>query len=198
MVVKRRHALVLAAAGLAVRAASAQPARLVAAANESAALPATVRAEWQIKAAYLYKFLGFVEWPARAFASVDAPLAIGVLGADPLARELAEVVRSRQVAGRHIVVRRLLPDEGPGEVHVLFVGRAGLGRLPALAASARGQPMLTVTDAPETPAHGSVINFVVVDDKVRFDVVPASAEQMDLKISARLLAVARRVVGAPL
>ncbi len=162
-----------------------------------AAQPVAARSEYQIKAAYLFKFLGFVEWPPQAFDSPQAPLAVGVLGADPLADELAAIVSSRQVEGRPVLARGLRPDESPAHLHALFVGRGSLNRLPALLAQARGRALLTITEAPDTPAEGSAINFVVVDNKVRFDVVLSTAEQMNLKVSARLLAVARKVLPSP-
>jgi hypothetical protein len=163
----------------------------------AAAQPAAARSEYQIKAAYLFKFLGFVEWPQQAFDGPHTPLAVGVLGADPLAEELAAIVGSRQVEGRPVLARRLRADESPAHLHALFVGRGSQGRLPALLAMARGQALLTITEAPDTPAEGSAINFIVVDNKVRFDVVLTTAEQMNLKVSARLLAVARKVLPPP-
>lgn len=162
-----------------------------------AAQPPAARGEYQIKAAYLFKFLGFVEWPQQAFEGAQAPLAVGVLGADALADELAAIVSSRQVDGRPVLVRRLRRDESPAHLHALFVGRGSHGRLAALLAQARGQALLTITEAADTPAEGSAINFIVVDNKVRFDVVLSTAEQMNVKVSARLLAVARRVLPSP-
>jgi hypothetical protein len=151
--------------------------------------------EEQIKAAYLFKFLGFVQWPPGAFSSHNAPVRIGVLGADALADELADIVRTRLVEGRPVITQRLRPDEAATELHAVFVGRGSQARLPALMASAVGKPLLTITDSGDTPAQGSAINFVTVDNKVRFDIVLGVAEQMQLKISARLLAVARRVLS---
>lgn len=151
-------------------------------------------AEYQIKAAYLYKFLGFIEWPPQAFARADAPLVIGVLGANPLADELAQVVATRQASGRPVAVRRLKPGDATGDLHVLFVARGEAARLPALVATAREHPMLIVTEADDAMPAGSAINFVIVEDKVRFDVALPVAEKANLRISARLLTVARKVL----
>jgi uncharacterized protein DUF4154 len=152
--------------------------------------------EYRIKAAFLYKFGGYIEWPERAFARADSPIAIGVMGADALADELAEIVAGRNVNGRPVSVRKLRAGDSIAGLHVLFIGRSDSGRLPEILAAAKGRPLLTVTESEQALDLGSVINFVVVDDKVRFDVALVPAEQGSLKISARLLAVARKVVKA--
>jgi hypothetical protein len=151
-------------------------------------------AEVQIKAAFLYKFGEFVQWPPASFARADAPFAIGVMGADDVAAALEQVVADRTVQGRPVVVRRVRRGEALGGLHVLFIGQADGARLAETLAAARGQPLLTVTESDNAIAHGSVINFVAEDQKVRFDIALPSAERGQLKISSRLLAVARKVV----
>jgi hypothetical protein len=161
------------------------------------ALPAAAHAqaerEVQVKAAFLYKFGDFVEWPADAFAGPDGAFIIGVVGADAMAAELERVVAGRTIQERKVVVRRLRRGEALGRLHVLFVGEAESVRLPDVAAAAQSQPVLVVTESDNATARGSMINFVSVDGRVRFDVALPSAERGRLKISARLLAVARRV-----
>lgn len=161
------------------------------------ALPALTAAqadrEVQVKAAFLYKFGDFVEWPAAAFAGPDGVFVIGVVGADGVAEELEKVVTGRTVQERAVVVRRLRRGEPLGRLHVLFVGQAEAARLPDLAAAAQGQPVLVVSESENATARGSMINFVSDEGRVRFDVALPSAERGNLKISARLLSVARRV-----
>lgn len=153
--------------------------------------------ETSVKAAFLYRFCDYVEWPAQSFAGRDNPLVIGVLGADALAQDLMRQVAGRTSGGRPIAVRRLRRGDPLSSLHVLFVGREAAAQLPEVLAAVREGATLTVTEAEGALEHGSIINFVVVDQKVRFDVSLASLERRDLKISARLLAVARRVVGGP-
>ena len=153
--------------------------------------------EYRVKAAFLYKFGGYIEWPDRSFARADSPIAIGVMGADALADELAQIVAGRSVNGRSVQLRKLRPGDPIAGLHVLFIGRADGGRLAEILAAAKGRPLLIVTESDEALELGSTINFVVVDDKVRFDVAPPPAESGNLKISARLLAVARKVVAKP-
>jgi hypothetical protein len=154
-----------------------------------------VAEEYQVKAAYLYKFLGFVEWPPQVFQTPQSPFVIGVVGADALADELAQVVASRQVNGRPAVARKLRVGEPLTGVHLLFIGRDVGTRAAAVLAAVKDKSTLTVTESEEAFAAGSAINFVVIDDKVRFDVALRSAETSNLKISSRLLGVARRVRG---
>ena len=152
-------------------------------------------AEYRVKAAFLYKFGGYVEWPQGVFAKPDSPIAIGVIGADALAEELARIVAGRTINGRPVTVRKLRPGEAVASLHVLFVGRSDSSRLADILAAAKGQPLLTVTESEEALELGSMINFVVVEDKVRFDIAPPPSESSNLKISARLLGVARKVVS---
>ncbi|MBX3621682.1 MAG: YfiR family protein [Rhizobacter sp.] len=153
--------------------------------------------EHKVKAAYLYKFPGFVEWPAAAFERADSPFFIGLAGADALADELEALVARRPINGRPVVTRRLRPGEPVNGLHLLFVGRDTGARGAEMVAASRRRPVLVVTETEQAFAAGAAINFVVVDRRVRFDVALHSAETHDLKISSRLLGVARRVLGAP-
>ncbi len=151
--------------------------------------------EYRVKAAFLYKFGSYIEWPGESFARADSPVAIGVMGADTLAEELAQIVAGRNVNGRPVRVRRLRPGDPIAGLHVLFIGRADSGRLAEILAAAKGRALLTVTESEDGLELGSMINFVVVEDKVRFDIAPPTSESSNLKISARLLGVARKVVS---
>lgn len=153
--------------------------------------------EYRVKAAILYKFGSYIEWPERVFARADSPVAIGVMGADALAEELGQIVAGRNVNGRPVSVRKLRAGDPIDGLHVLFIGRAENGRLGEVLAAAKGRPVLTVTESDRALELGSMINFVVVDDRVRFDVALVPADLGSLRISARLLAVARKVVSRP-
>jgi uncharacterized protein DUF4154 len=150
--------------------------------------------EAQIKAAFIFKFGGFVEWPARAFARADSTFTIGVLGADSVAAELESLVAGRAVQGRSVSVHKLKRGDSLAGLHMLFVGQSEALRLAEVLGAARGQPLLIVTDSDDALTRGSIINFITVDDKVRFDIALPQAERGQLKISARLLAVARKVI----
>jgi hypothetical protein len=154
--------------------------------------------EQRVKAAFLYQFAGYVEWPPNAFAQAGTPVTIAVLGADALAAELSQVVAGRTIGGRTVSMRRVKPGESLAGVHILFIGRAESARLSQLAQAAQPRAILTVTESDGALEQGSMINFVLVDRRVRFEVALDSAEKGGLKLSSRLLAVAQQVrTGTP-
>jgi hypothetical protein len=149
----------------------------------------------RVKAAFLYKFASYVEWPPAAFANADSPIVIGVAGADGLSKELQQAVGGRQVAGRPLQVRQLGADGAATDCcHILFVGGASQpARTAELLAGAKERPVLTVTDSKNHPSD-SVINFLVMDSRVRFDISRDAAERKGLQLRSQLLGVARQVV----
>jgi hypothetical protein len=149
--------------------------------------------EHQVKAAFLFKFLTFVEWPPEAFSRSDSPYVIGVLGGEDVVSELRQLVPGRPVNGRPVAVRRLQPGEPLSGVHAVFVARNESARLPVIVKVAQSQPLLIVTELDGALEEGSVINFLVADGRVRFEVALDSAERSKLRISSRMLAVAQNV-----
>jgi len=150
--------------------------------------------ESSVKAALVYKFASYVEWPAEAFPSPDTPLAICVVGADDVAADLEPLIRGRTVNNRSFALRRLKEGEGIGGCHVVYVGRREAIRINAIARAARAQSALVVSDAERGLENGSVINFIPVEDRIGFEVSIDAAERSNLRISSRMLTVARRVV----
>jgi hypothetical protein len=169
-------------------------ARLCGAAEDPAAA-----VQERIKAAYLYKFPGYVEWPAESFAEAAAPIVICVAGAHGLADELEQAIAGKRVGERGLRVRRLLRnDDACDGGHMLYVGRdLERARATELLEQARGKPLLTVTNSDSPQPRGSVIHFVLVADRVRFDVSREAAEQNRLRLASPLLSVARHVRGKP-
>ena len=148
--------------------------------------------ERSVKAAYIYRLITYVEWPASAFPSTEAPIVIGVLNADDIAAELEQVVRERTAQGRRLQVRRIAPGEAWSGVNVLFIGEGAPKILQAARALAE-RSVLTITGVDRGIDFGSVINFVQIDGRVRFEVNVAAAEKSGLRLSSRLLTVATRV-----
>jgi hypothetical protein len=154
--------------------------------------------EQRVKAAFLYKFAGYVEWPASSFPRPETPLTIGVIGNESLAAELAQAVTGRTVNDRNVMVKRLKPGESLAGIHILFVGRDESVRLAQLAQAARPRSILTVSESDGALAQGSMINFTVAERRVRFEIALDAAEKSGLKLSSRLLAVAQQVrTGTP-
>ncbi|MBV8470213.1 MAG: YfiR family protein [Burkholderiaceae bacterium] len=155
----------------------------------------TSSSESALKAAYLLKFAAYVEWPPSAFPDAETPLTIGVVGDDILMAELARLGANRQITKRKVLVKLMQPGERTAGVHVLFMASRDSDRLGAMLAAVNMQPILTVTQSTAGLDSGSVISFVPVDDRVRFEVSISNAERNGLKISALLLDVALRVRG---
>ena len=149
--------------------------------------------EYRVKAAFLYKFAGYVEWPEVSFPRPDTPIAIGVLGAEELAAELSQLVAGRTVNNRTITARRIKPGEPLSGINILFVGKSESARLNQLVLLTQSRSILTVTESDGALAQGSVINFTVADRRVRFEISIESADKSGLKLSSRLLAVAQQV-----
>ncbi|MFZ4874977.1 YfiR family protein [Janthinobacterium sp. Mn2066] len=150
-------------------------------------------AERQVKAAYLYKFAGFVEWPEGSFERPDSPLLIGVAGDTALADQLELSVAGHSVNGRAVQVKKVRRGEPLAGLHVLYLGGQDKAPLQEMLAASRGLALLTVSDSDEVHAMGSMINFVVTDDRVRFDVALKPVAQAHIRISARMLLAAYRV-----
>jgi hypothetical protein len=145
------------------------------------------------KAMFLYRFGQFVEWPAPAFASSKSPMIIGVLDADPLERELQKIVRNKNLNGHPLAVCRGTPSNLT-QCRILFVGDTEKKQLPEIFSALGTAPVLTVGEKDDFLENGGMINFVLENGRVRFDVAPAAAQKAGLKMSSQLLMMARRTV----
>jgi len=150
--------------------------------------------ERSVKAAYLYKFAEYVDWPDVSLLPAGQPFTIGVLGAAALADDLARMTEDRTLDDRVITVRRVTPSETFDDLDVLFIADGERGNLRALLSPVKGRPILTVTESEGALADGSIINFTVSGERVRFEVSLDAAQASRLKLSSRLLAVAASVL----
>jgi YfiR/HmsC-like len=148
--------------------------------------------EYLIKAAYLYNFAMFVEWPPDAFARPDSSVVIGVVGTDPFGWALDRTVQDKKIGKRQIVVERLQWGQDARRCHIVFVSGSDTARLGELAARLEGAPTLIVTDG-DGARHRSAISFVVNDNKVGFEINVEQANRARLSISSKLLNLARVV-----
>lgn len=165
-------------------------AALLAAASLPAPLMAQVAAlETAVKATYLYKFVPFVEWPASAFATATSPLYVCVLGDAPFSDMLESAIKGQQVAQRPVAVRRLEKVEGPQGCHILYAANSAEQSAADALRLVRGAPVLTVTDR-SRGVGGGVIQFVVKDGRVRFDIDQRQAAAQRVVISSKLLSLA--------
>jgi hypothetical protein len=166
---------------------------LLAGAALASAQPASPARESAVKAAFLYKFAAFVEWPPGTFQRPDQLLVIGVSGDDEIADDLEQLVAGRSDQ-RPVTVRRLHDEAATSGVHGLFVARRREARLREVLDADKG-PVLLVTEQPGALRRGSVLNFSAEGGRVRFGASLTSAEARNLKLSARLLAVAQVIEG---
>ena len=145
--------------------------------------------EAAVKAAYLYKFGAFVEWPATAFDSA-APAQICVAGADPFGALLDQAVRGQKIAGHPIAVLRVDRVDRGAPCHILFVAPSPQQPVADALDKVRGSPVLTVTDEGPDPTSRGVIDFVLRDGHIRFRIDGRAAGGDGLAISSKLLSLA--------
>jgi YfiR/HmsC-like len=161
--------------------------------------------EYLIKAGFVYNFAKLTEWPAGSFAQPDSPIVIGILGTDPFGATIDHVVDNKQINGRGVVVKRLKWGDRLKErqyrlwlndllqCNILFVSSSEVSHLDELISIVQGIPILTVGDTPGFAMRGGVINLILDDNKVRFEVNVEAARRANLNISSRLLALAKIV-----
>jgi hypothetical protein len=147
--------------------------------------------EYLIKAAYLYHFAMFVDWPADAFTGRDSPIVIGIVGNDPFGPAIDDTVRDKRIDGRPLVVKRLDWAQDLRQCHILFV--ADGSRIADIVRRVGGLSVLTVGETEDLGRHGAVINFRIEDNRVRFDINVDAAKRSRLTISSKLLNLARIV-----
>lgn len=150
-------------------------------------------AENKIKASYVYKFASYVDWPPAEAAG--APFVIGIVDADSLAEELKKLSAAYPLKNRPVQVRLLAAGAVPAGLQLLYIGQRAARSARAMLDSVAAQPVLTVTESAGMLTAGSVINLLLIDERIRFEVSLPHAEARQLKISARLLDVAYRIEG---
>ncbi len=173
--------------------------RLALAASLAALLAwASVQAQSQyapeaVKAAFLYRFAGYVQWPTEAMAGPQ--FTIATLCGDQIADELEQVVAGRSIDGLPARVHRLRRLSQAEDAQILYVGPSCSGELSAALSALAVRPVLIVTDAEDGLRAGATINFISENQHIRFEVSLLSARRSGLKISSELLSVAARVLG---
>lgn len=144
----------------------------------------------EVKAAFLFRFAAFVEWPEQSRS--DEGIVFGVVGSDDVEAELRRYASQRAIGNRAPEVRSVDTPADLAGVHILFVASRDAASLSRWVAAARQHPILVVTDAPDALERGSMINFLTTD-RVRFEASPEAATRAGLRLTPRLLSVATRV-----
>jgi hypothetical protein len=151
----------------------------------------TVSKEYQVKAAFLFNFAQFVDWPPAAFTNADMPFTIGILGRDPFGAALEDTVQGETVSNRKIVIERAQTVDGLKNCQVIFVCLSEKNHLPAILSALDARPILTVSEIEGFDQLGGGINFYRDGGKVRFEVNPAAARRDGLKVSSQLLSLGK-------
>jgi hypothetical protein len=152
-------------------------------------------AQRRIEAAYLYKFGAYITWPEDMFAAPDSAFVIGVAGDDQMADELTALVAGRSIGGRSVTVRKIRVGQATTGIPLLFVA-GGTPQGDSLLGAARDKPTVTVTEGTDGLDRGADMTFVLVNDRVRFDIALDAAQRDGVKVSSQLLSVADKVTGA--
>ncbi len=148
--------------------------------------------EYPVKAAFLYNFAKLVEWPGGSAAKT---IVIGILGSDPFGAVLDFTFEDKVIAGKRFEVRRFQRIDQLQVCHVLFISDSEQKNFGRILEAVRGMPVLTVSDARDFVSAGGIIELVLEDSKIRFDINLSEAKRSGLRISAQLLQLARQVDG---
>jgi hypothetical protein len=149
--------------------------------------------EAEIKAAFLFNFAKFVEWPAGAFRDDRDEFRVGVLGRDPFGKALDDAFRDKQAGGRAVRLLRCESLKEAAACHVLFLAGGENDRLKEVLEAAKGRAVLLVGERPGFATEGGAFNFFIESNRVRFEINPDAAERAGLKVSSKLLKLARVV-----
>ncbi len=148
--------------------------------------------EYQIKAAFLYNFLKFIDWPSGSLPETSDTITVCLLAEEPL-MEFFESIKGKIVKGRRLAIRRIEGMKDLEPCHVLFVGSSEERRLAQIMPALQGSRVLTVGEVEGFLQSGGIINFVIEKNKVRFEINVNSAARAGLKLSSHLLGLAKVV-----
>lgn len=148
--------------------------------------------ETEVKAAFLYNFAKFVEWPAEAFSSETAPIQLAVLGDEDVTAKLKMLLSDKKAHGRSFEVKRILNPQDAKTCQMVYVTSAESRRAFQVLEATRKLPVLTIGESDQFIDLGGMINFVFEDTQLRFEINPETAERVKLEISSKLLRLAKK------
>jgi len=150
----------------------------------------TGTSEYELKAAFLYRFANFIQWPELPAEKRKTPFIIGVAGPDPFGRALDDALKGKTVRGREVIVKRWPSVKDVDDCDILFIG-AETSTSSLMLSVLKGRPILTVSDTPTFLDRGGMINLVTEGTRLRFDVNSHAAHDSGLAIGSHLLSIAR-------
>jgi hypothetical protein len=151
--------------------------------------------EYELKAAFIFNFARFIEWPPKAFSSPTAPFIIGILGQNPFHNDLQKTIGAKTVDQHRLVILELNSPSSATNCHIVFISTSETARLTPILQGLKGASVLTVGEMDRFTESGGMINFVQEGTKIRFQINNEAAIRAGLKISSKLLSLAVRPSG---
>ncbi|MBN1931851.1 MAG: YfiR family protein [Desulfobacterales bacterium] len=149
--------------------------------------------EYLVKAAFLYNFAKFVDWPIEVFEDEHAPIYLCILGKNPFDDDVIQSIENKTVDGRKLLVETSKHAKDHSKCHILFISRSMEKEAKQILTDIKDRPVLTVSDIAEFTSLGGIIEFIVINNKIRFEINIDSARHAGLKISSHLLKMAKIV-----
>lgn len=146
--------------------------------------------EYEVKAAFLFNFAKFVEWPASAFATTNSPIVIGILGKNVFGEHLEKTIHDRKVNNRSFQFRTFQSVSEATNCHILFISASEKSDYPNIVSALHNASVLTVSEADGFLKAGGMINFLLEENNIRFQISDEAAKKARLKISSKLLSLA--------
>jgi hypothetical protein len=152
-----------------------------------------VYSEYHLKAAFLYNFAKFVQWPSGTFNSADTPIILCIYGLDSF-KEALDTIENKLIRNRRLMIKKSPHSKEVKQCHILFVSSSESKNVSDLLSLTKNLPILTVSDIKGFSDHGGMIALIKKDNKIRFDVNLDAAEGSNLKINSHLLRLARDII----
>ncbi len=149
--------------------------------------------EYEVKAAFLYNFARYFKWPERPSPGAGNAFVIGIVGTDPFGGILDQAMQGKTLQGKSVIVRRYANPSEATTCDMLFIGASETNSLPKILALLNNAPILTVGDMPQFAQRGGMINLVIHDNRVQFEVNVEATERARLTPSSQLLRLAKIV-----
>lgn len=146
--------------------------------------------KYQVEAAFIYNFARFVDWPTQAFTDASSPMVIGVLGKNRFGSDLAQTINGKVIRGHPLQFKECASLAEATHCHVLFISDSEKSRLSKIISALAGASILTVSETDNFIAEGGMINLLIIDQKVRFEINNSAAKTAGLTISSKLLSLA--------
>jgi len=147
----------------------------------------------EVQAAFLIKFCSYVTWPEERFSTPESPVVVGIIGRDPFGSKIDKIARSSRAGGRNIEIRRCTDISSAGQFHILFIAPSEADRVHEIVSEIPASSVLLVSNIPDFLDFSGMVSFVIVTQKIRFDISRTNSENAGLVISSKLLSVAHEI-----